>query len=185
VLSRKGNRILSILYWEIINTVHPQDNMSSERNNLVLLISIALAWIASGFQLQVHNNVLGRHIAFRPTITASTALNVAVPATWNAGNNFGKGTFRFYTGFDKWMEPFPDEDKAKFPEMFSFPKGVYEVKMKTPLGIVFEEIEVGRGVYVQDLVEGGKAERMGIIQPGDVLVGVTAIKVVGAKWERR
>ena len=33
--------------------------------------------------------------------------------------------------------------------------------------------------------QGGAAERQGIIQRGDVLVGITAIKVVGAKWERR
>lgn len=37
-----------------------------------------------------------------------------------------------------------------------------------------------------DLVEGGNAQQMGgTIQKGDVLVGVTAVKVVGAKWERR
>ena len=53
------------------------------------------------------------------------------------------------------------------------------------MGIVFEEIEAGKGVFVQDLVEGGLAERMGKIQPGDVLVGITAVKIVGAKWERR
>ena len=35
------------------------------------------------------------------------------------------------------------------------------------------------------LVEGGLAELQGKIQPGDILVGCTSIKVVGAKWERR
>ena len=69
--------------------------------------------------------------------------------------------------------------------MFSLPKGVYEVKLGKPLGIVFEEIEVGKGVFVQDLVEGGSADRQGIIKPGDILTGITAIKVSGAKWERR
>lgn len=54
-----------------------------------------------------------------------------------------------------------------------------------PLGIVFEEIEIGKGVFVKDLVPGGSAESQGVIQPGDVLVGITAIKIVGAKWERR
>ncbi|MGK3739805.1 MAG: C-terminal processing protease CtpA/Prc [Bacillariaceae sp.] len=53
--------------------------------------------------------------------------------------------------------------------------------MTKPLGIVFEEIEIGDGVFVQDLVEGGLADVQGKIQPGDVLVGVTAIKVVGGK----
>ena len=83
------------------------------------------------------------------------------------------------------MSPFSEEDKQDFPELFRLPKGVFEVSMLSPLGIVFEEIEVGKGVYVQELVEGGNAERMGVIQPDDILVGVTAIKVVGAKWERR
>lgn len=69
--------------------------------------------------------------------------------------------------------------------MFSLPKGVYEVKLGKPLGIVFKEIEVGKGVFVQDLVEGGSADRQGIIKPGDILTGITAIKVSGAKWERR
>ncbi len=53
--------------------------------------------------------------------------------------------------------------------------------MVKPLGIIFEEIEIGKGVYVQDLVEGGNAERMGTIKKDDVLIAVTAIKVVGAK----
>lgn len=57
--------------------------------------------------------------------------------------------------------------------------------MTKPLGIIFEEIEAGKGVFVQELVEGGLAERQGRVQPGDVLVGVTAVKIVGAKWERR
>ena len=104
---------------------------------------------------------------------------------WTQGNNFGKGRFRFYEGFDDWMSPFPAEDREAYPEMFTLPEGTYEVKMTKPLGIVFEEINIGRGVYVQDLVEGGRAEQMGIIQPGDELIAVTAIKVSGAKWGRR
>ena len=128
--------------------------------------------------------IAGRGEGLRSS-TFATSLNVAVPATWNSGNAFGKGTFRFYEGFDEWMKPFPDEDREKFAEMFNFPSGVYEVKLPKPLGIVFEEIEIGKGVFVQDLVEGGAAERQGIIKPGDILTGVTAIKVSGAKWERR
>ena len=53
--------------------------------------------------------------------------------------------------------------------------------MTKPLGIIFEEIEAGEGVFVQDLVEDGLAAVQGKIQPGDVLIGVTAIKVVGGK----
>lgn len=59
------------------------------------------------------------------------------------------------------MSPFPPEDRELYPEIFELPNGVYEVSMQKPLGIVFEELEIGRGVYVQDLVEGGNAERGG------------------------
>lgn len=104
---------------------------------------------------------------------------------WNNGNSYGKGPFRFYEGFDKWMDPFAKEDREAFPELFELPKGVYEVGIPKPLGIVFEEVEIGKGVYVTDLVEGGNAETQGIVQKDDVLIGVTAVKVVGAKWERR
>lgn len=57
--------------------------------------------------------------------------------------------------------------------------------MNKPLGIVFEEKESGTGVFVQDLVDSGNAARSGQVAPGDVLVGITAVKVVGAKYERR
>jgi hypothetical protein len=71
------------------------------------------------------------------------------------------------------------------PTFFYSIQGIYEVSLTKPLGIIFEEIEVGKGVFVQDFVEGGLAERQGKIQKGDVLVAVTAVKIVGAKWERR
>lgn len=104
---------------------------------------------------------------------------------WNRGLSFGKGQFKFYGGFDKWMSVFPDQDRKEFPEIFEYPKGVYEVKLNKPLGIVFEEKESGTGVFVQDLVDSGNAARSGQVAPGDVLVGITAVKVVGAKYERR
>lgn len=104
---------------------------------------------------------------------------------WNRGLNFGKGQFKFYDGFDKWMSVFPQEDREAFPEVFNLPKGTYEVKLSKPLGVVFEEIDSGRGLYVKELVESGNAADSGAIQPGDVLVGITAIKIVGAKFERR
>jgi hypothetical protein len=104
---------------------------------------------------------------------------------WNAGLNFGKGEFRFYRSFDDFMSPFPKEDRDAYPEIFTLPEGVYEVSLSKPLGIIFEEINVGKGVYVQDLVEGGNAERQGVIQKNDVLVGIRATKIVGAKWECR
>mmetsp|Transcript_17144 Transcript_17144/g.47477 ORF Transcript_17144/g.47477 Transcript_17144/m.47477 type:complete len:218 (-) Transcript_17144:209-862(-) len=111
--------------------------------------------------------------------------SIVVPGMWPIGLNFGKGEFKFYRSFDSFMNVFTDEDREAFPEVFNIPTGVFEVSMTKPLGIVFEEIEVGKGVYVKELVEGGMAERMGKIQPDDILVGVTAIKVVGAKYERR
>ena len=104
---------------------------------------------------------------------------------WGAGLNFGKGDFKFYSNFESMMSVFPKEDREAYPEVFNLPKGVYEVQMMKPLGIVFEEIEAGKGLYVQELVEGGNAEKVGVVQPGDILVGITAVKIVGAKYERR
>lgn len=120
----------------------------------------------------------------RGTVDTSTALG-AVNGIWNTANDFGKGKFRFYDGLDSYMTPFPDEDREMYPEMFKLPKGTYEVPLSKPLGIVFEEIEANCGVYVADLVEGGNADSQGIVQKGDVLVGMTAVQIAGAKWERR
>lgn len=100
-------------------------------------------------------------------------------------DGFGKGEFKFYDGFDKFMEPFPDEDRDEYPEMFRLPKGVYEVAVQRPLGIAFEEVQPGQGVLVDYLVEGSNAEKTGAIKPGDVLIAVTAVKVFGARWERK
>ena len=65
---------------------------------------------------------------------------------------------------------------------------MYEVLLPKPLGIVFEEIQpmLPKGVRVAELVEGGNAEKAETpIKEGDVLVGVTGVKVVGAKYERQ
>ena len=83
------------------------------------------------------------------------------------------------------MAPFPDEDRELYPEMFRLPDGVFETALPKPLGIAFEELAPGCGVVVTELVDGGNAARQGDISPGDVLIGVTAVKVIGAKWERR
>ena len=105
---------------------------------------------------------------------------------WNRGLSFGKGEFKFYRSFDDFMSVFPDDDRAAYPEIFNLPAGVYEVALPKPLGIVFEEIQAGKGLVVQDLVEDGNAAALGgKIQVGDVLVGMTAVKIVGAKYERR
>lgn len=145
------------------------------KTSIVLLTCLGAV---SGFAPISQNNVAS---------STSTSLDASfnTRGMWNNGLSYGKGQFRFYKSFDSWMSPFPEEDRQEFPELFTLPKGVYEVVMNKPLGIVFEEIEVGKGVYVLDLVEGGNAERMGAIQEFDVLIGITAIKVVGAKWERR
>lgn len=121
----------------------------------------------------------------RNSITSLYSTNVETSFMWNRGLNFGKGQFKFYDGFDKWMSVFPKEDQTANPELFNLPDGVYEVRLTKPLGIVFEEIEFGKGVFVKELVDNGNAAKDGSIQLGDVLVGITAVKVVGAKYERR
>jgi len=126
--------------------------------------------------------------AFTTSSSGGRSLQTALSAKngiWNTGNDFGKGDFRFYEDLESFMKPFLPEDREEFPQYFKLPKGVYEVKLATPCGILFEEIEPGKGVYVQDLVEGYSAERQGVIQKDDVLVGITAIQIAGAKWERR
>ena len=100
-------------------------------------------------------------------------------------DGFGKGPFKYYNKFDEFMSVFPEEDRSTYPEMFSLPAGVREVSLPKPLGIAFEECEPGRGVQVQYLVEGGNAETSGLIQPGDKLIAVTALKVFGPRWERK
>ena len=74
------------------------------------------------------------------------------------------------------MAVFPDEDRVTYPDMFALPTGCYEVVLPRPLGIAFEEHEPGRGVVVEYLVEDSHAEKCGQIQPGDVLIAVTAHK---------
>eukprot|EP00967_Tisochrysis_lutea_P058266 scaffold74050_cov37-Tisochrysis_lutea.AAC.9 len=39
--------------------------------------------------------------------------------------------------------------QINYPEYFVLPKGIYEVALPKPLGIAFEEIEVGKGVKVR------------------------------------
>mmetsp|Transcript_13858 Transcript_13858/g.35921 ORF Transcript_13858/g.35921 Transcript_13858/m.35921 type:complete len:186 (+) Transcript_13858:57-614(+) len=66
------------------------------------------------------------------------------------------------------------------------PDGVYEISLQRPLGIGFEENDYPRrGVKVISLVSGSNAEKCGRISVGDQLVGVTGIRLVGAKFERQ
>lgn len=108
--------------------------------------------------------------------------SIAAARTGSHRMDFGDS---FYRGFDDWASEYPEEDRVNFPEYFVLPDGVFEVVLNKPLGIAFEEIDVGRGVKVDYLVEGGNAELSGVIKPGDILLATTAIKVLGAKWERR
>jgi hypothetical protein len=129
---------------------------------------------------------VGRHSAATLAMTSSSSSSqIDTSFMWNRGNAYGTGDFKFYNNFDDWMKVFPAEDRAANPELFALPAGVREVSLTKPLGIVFEEIDTGRGLYVQDLVEDGNAARSGQVQVNDVLVGMTATKVVGAKFERR
>eukprot|EP00549_Striatella_unipunctata_P013340 CAMPEP_0118705270 /NCGR_PEP_ID=MMETSP0800-20121206/19774_1 /TAXON_ID=210618 ORGANISM="Striatella unipunctata, Strain CCMP2910" /NCGR_SAMPLE_ID=MMETSP0800 /ASSEMBLY_ACC=CAM_ASM_000638 /LENGTH=222 /DNA_ID=CAMNT_0006607405 /DNA_START=23 /DNA_END=691 /DNA_ORIENTATION=+ len=110
---------------------------------------------------------------------------VAVEGMWTSGLSYGKGPFRFYRDFEDWMKPFPPEDRDAYPEVFNLPEHTYEVSLNKPLGIVFEELDSGRGVVVIDLVEGGNAAMQGMVKVGDRLTAMTAVKIIGAKWERR
>ena len=70
----------------------------------------------------------------------------------------------------------------------SLPEGIYEVTLCKPLGIQFEEDGpiIGKsGVTAIGVLDGGNAAKDGTVQPGDKLVGVTAVKFIGAKWERQ
>ena len=69
----------------------------------------------------------------------------------------------------------------------SLPADVFEVTLEKPLGIQFEEDgpNFGKnGVSVIGVVDGGSAIKDGTVQEGDKLVGVTAIRFQGSKWER-
>ena len=67
-------------------------------------------------------------------------------------------------------------------------EGVYEVFLRRPLGIEFEEDGpfVGKsGVSVIGVVDDSNAAKDGTVQKGDKLIGVTAVQFQGAKWERK
>ena len=91
------------------------------------------------------------------------------------GGNFGDV---FYMGYE--YAP-PNGLSGELPE------GTFEVCLKKPCGIVFEEIGTPsdpKGVKVIDLVEGGNAEASGAVAVDDVLVGLSAVRFSGAKFER-
>ncbi|GKZ00806.1 hypothetical protein MPSEU_001032300 [Mayamaea pseudoterrestris] len=153
--------------------------------SISLFLSCATAFAPPTVSI-MRNECASRHQQRRqPTTTQRFATAIDTSFMWNRGLSFGKGNFKFYNGFDDWMKPFPDADRQEYPEIFQLPTGLYEVALSKPLGIVFEEISAGRGLFVKELVEGGNAARTAKVQVGDVLVGITAVKIVGAKYERR
>lgn len=179
---------LAVLYQKNYRSArsHLTSTMMPCKLLIQLILVLNVVWSAVAFAPSSCTSTNSATTAISPE-RSSTARHAAltVPGMWGRGLNFGKGDFTFYRNFDSFMKPFSQEDRGAFPEVFNLPKGVYEVVLTKPLGIIFEEIEAGKGVFVQDLVEDGLAARQGKIQPGDVLVGVTAVKIVGAKWERR
>lgn len=94
------------------------------------------------------------------TLTTTQLFSNKVEATidtkfmWNSGLSFGKGQFKFYKSFNEYMSVFPAEDRNNNPELFNLPTGLYEVSLRKPMGIVFEEIEMNKGLYVKDIVPG-------------------------------
>ena len=67
-----------------------------------LILTSAAAFSGSSF---VYTTIRGGG-----TTNTKTDLS-AVNGIWNTANDFGKGKFRFYDGLEKYMEPFPDEDR--------------------------------------------------------------------------
>jgi hypothetical protein len=85
----------------------------------------------------------------------------------------------FYSAYDA---PPPFGPKNGDPTL---PDSVYEIYLPRPLGIQFEERGNNRGLKVISLISGGNADRCGKLQVGDQLVGVTAVRMVGSKFERQ
>eukprot|EP00629_Pelagomonadales_sp_RCC1024_P013185 CAMPEP_0119272254 /NCGR_PEP_ID=MMETSP1329-20130426/8499_1 /TAXON_ID=114041 /ORGANISM="Genus nov. species nov., Strain RCC1024" /LENGTH=192 /DNA_ID=CAMNT_0007272311 /DNA_START=145 /DNA_END=720 /DNA_ORIENTATION=- len=109
---------------------------------------------------------------------------------------------RFYLGKDvpypkgaADMPAVPPKPTGMIPghreELFEFwgeingQEDVYEVSLARPLGIVFEDIgPPGRpqGVKVIEVQEGSNAHAEGNVKPGDVLVGVSAVRYPGGAY---
>ena len=59
----------------------------------------------------------------------------------------------------------------------------FSIKLTKPLGMLLEENSNGRGVFVEDLVEGGAAEQSGAIQHGDSLLRVMSSDVTELEFD--
>lgn len=92
----------------------------------------------------------------------------------------------FYMGYNYAAQYGPQRVLDGCSGLNELPETWYELALERPLGIRFEENGGGgrRGVTVIGLVDGSNAAKSGAVSVGDKLVGVTAIKVVGALYER-
>ena len=156
----------------------------------VLLVGAAVdalhAHAGARWSSSLERHVAAAHVSHVATAHAARSSSATMQHS-KGWDDFGKPPFNFYKGFEEFMKVFPDEDRELYPEMFKLPTGVYEVALPRPLGIAFEEREVGRGVIVTECVEGGNAAESGLIEPDDVLIAVTAVKAPGAmsRFERK
>jgi len=139
-----------------------------------MVLLLASLSSAGALVLHHHRQVPGR------VVELGTRAGHAAMQHSKGWDDFGKPPFNFYKGFEEFMAVFPDEDRESYPDMFKMPEGCYEVSLPKPLGIAFEEVVAGQGVVVDYLVEESNAEKCGKIQPGDILIAVTAFKAPSA-----
>lgn len=102
-----------------------------------------------------------------------------------ASMEFGKGFGSYYSGWSDWVSEYPQADRDAYPALFELPSNCYEICLMKPLGIAFEETGDKGGVVVDYLVEGGNADKSGVIKPGDVLLATTACMGRDGKFERK
>ena len=103
--------------------------------------------------------------------------------SWSTGRSrvvmeFGEG---FYRGYNYPAPNGPTEFGIR-----TLADDVFEVSLQRPLGLALEENEWKKGVTVIEVLEGSNAAKSPVpIQPGDSLVGTTAVILQGSKFERR
>ena len=132
---------------------------------------------------------VGTH-AFAPAPSCGGAASRASSARFAAKTDFIKPLEGRQVNFGDDLNSY--WGAAAFLETFGEPvpmnDGVYEVILRRPLGLVFEEVvpDLPKGVRVCEVLEGGNAANCGTpIGVGDELVAATGVKIQGAKWERQ
>lgn len=146
-------------------------------NTLSVVVALTLALCTNAFTPSTNS----RWMTHRRVLRAGDFVDPfdSAPDNMRTPENFGD-PFNSYWGIKAFEKQYGTTPKLG--------EDVYEVLLPKPLGIVFEEIQpmLPKGVRVAELVEGGNAEKAETpIKEGDVLVGVTGVKVVGAKYERQ